>query len=192
MCVNKELVLHKRKKMIKKIILGIIFTITSSICYSADIGISTSGKDISLSFWSLSKAQSKFGWYARALFDFKTYEKNNIVTICRDGSVSGSSGSGTCSGHGGVSHSEQAEFNRLAVAIGPAFWVSNKIQLHGGILIGFYSSHVNIGNTDALDYRKVGFDFGISFKPIETSNFKIVLSHETEQSRTSLGIRFSI
>lgn len=178
--------------MIRKIILGLVCATVSNFCHSADIGIFTSGNDISLVFWSSPEDQSKLGWYARALFDFETYENGDVVTICRDGSVSGSSGSGTCSGHSGVSHSEQAKFDRLGVAIGPTYWVSNKFQLHGGVLIGLYSSNIDVGDSGALDYTKIGFDFGISFKPIDSSGFKIVLSHETDQARTSIGVRFAI
>jgi hypothetical protein len=178
--------------MIRKIIFVIIFITVSSICFADDIGISSSGKDISLNFWSLPKDQSNSGWYVRALFDFETYKNNDVVSICRDGSVSGSRGSGTCSGHRGVSHSELAQFKRFGVAIGPTFWVLNKIQLHGGVLLGLYSSNINIGDKGVLNYMEVGFDFGIGIKLIDASRFNFVLSRETNQARTSIGMRLAM
>lgn len=178
--------------MPRRVILGVACIAATNFSHAADIGISTSGNNISLDYWSSRNASTNLGWYVRALLDFESYENGDEVTVCRDGSVSGSSGSGTCSGHRGVSHSEEAEFDRLGVAIGPTYWVSDKFQLHGGVFFGMYSSNIDIGETGALDYTEVGLDLGVSFKPIESSSFKVVLSHETDQAHTSIGVRFEI
>lgn len=126
--------------------------------------------------------------YMRGVFDFEDYQNGSEVTVCVDGSVSGSIGSGTCSGHSGASHRRRAEFSRLAVAVGPTYWIHKSVQLHVGFIYGMYTSDIDIGEKSKLDYSESGVDAGFSIRPFD-SELKFILGHETEQKRTYFGIR---
>lgn len=161
-------------------------------CWALNIGLSSSGKDISLDMSSQKESQTDIGLYFRLIADSKEYKDGSSVTVCSDGKISGSTGSGTCSGHGGINHTKEAEFSRYAIAFGPTYWATNCLQVYGGIIFGLYSSDVNIGDTSVKDFTETGFDFGVNFKPVETSSFILVIGHETEQKRTYLGFKVSI
>ncbi|MGC3981530.1 MAG: hypothetical protein QM808_09740 [Steroidobacteraceae bacterium] len=157
-----------------------------------DLGVSSSGKDISLEIWSPRNPSTPWGANFKVLADFEKYENGSRVTVCSDGSISGSSGSGTCSGHGGVNHTKNAKFNRYAIAAAPTYWVTDYLQLHCGLIAGLYSSDVNIGDKGSKNFTEYGLDLGISIKPLATSEFKLVAGHETERSRSYLGVRVAI
>lgn len=173
--------------MIYRVSVIILLIFFPSICQAIELGVSTSGRSISLDMWLQNKEKSKAGFYAKILVDFDKYKNGIRVTVCQDGSISGSTGSGTCSGHGGISHTKEDEFDRYGVIVGPSYWITNKIQMHGGLIIAFYNSEVDIGDTSKNDYSGVGIDIGVSFKPLDESDIKIVISYETEQDNTSLG-----
>lgn len=180
-----------RKSMFIRIVLALLTSFITPIVLAFDIGVSTSGKDISLDIWSANTEHSGWGAYMRGVSDFEDYQNGAEVTVCRDGSISGSTGSGTCSGHSGVSHRKLAEFSRLAIAVGPTYWINKSLQLHVGLIYGMYKSDIDIGEKSKLDYSESGVDAGLSFRPF-AADLKFVLGHETEQKRTYLGIRFSI
>ncbi len=162
----------------------------SILSHAVEVGISSSGKDISLDIWFQDIPKSENNFYTRIIYDFDGYHNGANVTVCNDGTISGSTGSGTCSNHGGVNSMKEAEFDRLGFAFGLSNWVSNKVQLHGGLIIGLYSSDINIGDSSEIDFTKFGLDLGISYQPSDLSNMKIVVSYETEQKRSSIGFWF--
>ena len=178
--------------MLARTLSAILFLVASNVCFALDAGISSSGKDLSLDLWSDSNRYSNIGFFGRLVADFKDYTNGDTVRVCNDGSVSGASGSGTCSGHGGISHEEEAQFNRVAIAFGPTYSLTDNLEFHGGFLIGFYNSNINIGDESKLSYSKAGINFGLSLRPIPGSGFMLVVSNETEQERTSVGFRISI
>lgn len=173
--------------MIYRVSLFVFLSMFFSICHAVEYGISSSGQNVSLDFWFQDKQKSKTGFYSRVIADFDEYQNGDMVTVCQDGSISGAIGSGTCSGHGGADYVKEADFNRVAVIVGPSYWVAEKVQLHGGLIIGFYTSDINIGDTSKHDYSEAGIDVGASYKPLSESDVKIVLSYETERDKTSIG-----
>ena len=166
--------------------------LTPMSSFAFDLGASSSGNDISIDFWTGINESQKIGLYSRTVIDFESYEGDDYVSVCGDGEVSGSTGSGTCSGHSGVSSTKLAEFSRIALIFGPTYKLSETIDIYGGIIIGFYSSDVSIGDSASLDYSKYGADIGLRLKPIKSSDIKITLSYETEQNRTSVGFSYPI
>lgn len=168
----------------------ILSFIVPSISFAVEFGISTSGEAVSVDFWPNRDEVKKVGLYGRFVWDFEDYEDGSVVSICSDGSVSGSSGSGTCSGHGGVSGEKLAEFTRYGFILGPTYWVTNRVRLHGGIVLGVYNSDVNIGDEGKLDFNEYGVDVGISCSFLGVDSPRVVLSYESEQEQTFLGLSF--
>ena len=161
----------------------------SPFVIALEVGVSGSGGAISLDLWSSKKFNSQIGLYSKFLWDFEEYEDGTTLNVCSDGAISGSSGSGTCSGHGGVSSTKPTEFNRYGLVLGPTYWLSNRIRLHGGLVAALYSSDVNIGDKSERDFTEIGADIGASYSLADDGS-RIVLSYETEQQQTYLG--FSI
>ncbi len=175
----------------KLVIIGLLISRSTTIL-AFDFGLSTSGNDIGIDIWLSTNDSSKWGYYARGIVDFDNYKNGRSVNVCNDGSISGSTGSGTCSGHKGVSHSKSAEYDRFALVLGPTYSISKTIQIHCGPIIGIYSSDVDIGDMHEKDYTDIGVDFGISLMPFRQSDFKLFVSHETEQKKTFFGLRYPI
>ncbi|WP_298723098.1 hypothetical protein [uncultured Oceanisphaera sp.] len=163
----------------------------SPVVVAVELGVSGSGDAVSLDLWSSKKLNSQIGLYSRFLWDFEEYEDGTTVSICSDGSISGSSGSGTCSGHGGVSGTKATEFNRYGLVLGPTYWLSDRIRLHGGLVAALYSSDVNIGDKSERDFAEIGADIGASFSFADDGP-RIVLSYETEQQQTYLGVSIPV
>lgn len=173
--------------MFLKVSVFLVACILSTVTYAVDFGLSSSGSDISIDIWFQNLKNSDQGIYSRIIIDSDKYQNGKVVGVCNDGSISGSSGSGTCSGHGGVNRYEEADFDRIALVFGPTYWVSEKIQLHGGLIVGLYTSEINIGDTSKHDFSELGIDFGLSYKFLSQSDAKVLISHETEQSKSYLG-----
>jgi hypothetical protein len=155
--------------------------------YAGEYGLSTSGKDLSLNLWFGSSLDQGQGGYFTFLFDNDEYENGDSVSICGDGAISGSSGSGTCSGHGGISSTRDASYERIAFTAGTTYNVGKRIRLNGGLIYGMYISEVNIGEMGEYDYGEFGLDFGISYKVMQDSSFKVSLNHETDVRKTLIG-----
>lgn len=132
------------------------------------------------------------GMYGRFVWDFKDYEDGSFVRVCADGSISGSSGSGTCSGHGGISSEKLAKFNRYGFILGPTHWFTDRIRLHGGLFWGAYNSDVDVGDKDKLDFNEYGVDVGISYSIFGVDSPRVVLSFESEQKQTFIGLSFPL
>jgi hypothetical protein len=176
--------------VVRNLLLAFLLCVYTNVVFAYELGVSSSGEDVSLDFWQSKLIDSELGMYFRLIIDSEEYENGNSVSVCRDGSISGSFGSGTCSSHGGVSHSKLADFNRLAFAIGPTYWISESIQLHGGLLWAMYTSDISIGDHTKLDFDEFGIDLGVSLEVLDQHRLSIMLSHETEQKRNYIGVRF--
>ena len=186
-------VLLKKKLVLEVRLIALTFAfLFARECPAIDLGASSSGKDISLDIWSSNQPPNRLGYDLRLLVDFDKYENGSLVTVCADGSISGSVGSGTCSGHGGANHTKEAKFTRYAIMAGPTYWLTNHFQLYGGLIVGLYSSDINIGEKNAKDFTKGGLDFGVVIKPTESSKFKMIIGHETERDRSYFGFRVTI
>lgn len=173
--------------MFIKVCTFLLVCIFSSVSYAVDFGLSSSGSDVSIDAWFQNKQNTGRGFYARIIVDTDKYQNGKIVSVCNDGSISGSTGSGTCSGHGGVGYFKEADFDRTAFIIGPTYWFSERIQFHGGLIVGLYTSEINIGDKSKYDFSEIGVDIGLSYKFSSQSDAKVLLSHETEQSRSYIG-----
>ncbi|MDR9826271.1 hypothetical protein RCJ22_11685 [Vibrio sp. FNV 38] len=92
------------------------------------------------------------GFYGSVRIDSNNYNRGNRVSICNDGKISGSSGSGTCSGHGGVSYVREEKSERIGGSIG-YFWKAIKgLYLGAGANLGVYTSEVNIGDNNQGEF----------------------------------------
>ena len=169
------------------IIVFIFIYIYSPLSSAIDLGLSGSEKDIALDVRGTNSNNPNWGGYIRVIVDSGEYQNGKNVSVCNDGSISGSTGSGTCSSHSGVNYTENAEFNRIAGAFGATYSVTDSFQLHGGVIVGMYTSNINIGDKDKYNFNKVGIDVGISDKILNDLDLKLFLSHETERDRTYIG-----
>jgi len=188
---NGVVVLLLRIMSNSKILLFVFANTISSLAYAGDLGVTSSGKDISLT-WLQSVEVSSWGFYLKGILDSEKYQNGSLVSVCNDGSISGSIGSGTCSNHGGMSYGREAQFGRDALVIGSTFQMNKNIQFQGGIIAGMYSSDINIGDKSKLNFIKYGIDVGLSYKVFNDSNFKLQFFHETEQQRNSIGMSISL
>lgn len=157
-----------------------------------DLGLSSSGDDLHFGGWVYPTEMGGFGYYIQGFFDFDKYENDDTVSVCRDGEVSGSTGSGTCSGHGGVSHTKNAEFDRNGVSFGAAYSISNNFDIFGGILFALYSSDVTVGDTSSKDFSETGLDIGASYRFIDQSRYSLLVGFESEQDKAYFGVRYEL
>lgn len=157
----------------------------STYCSAFDYGLSTSGSDISIGL--LGGGKSGVGVYGTFLADFDEYQNGDLVTVCSDGKISGSTGSGTCSGHGGASKQREANFSRFAFSLGATYLLHERVRLNGGLILGMYSSDIDIGEMTDLDYTNVGVDAGLSFKVLTEEDMWLSISHETDAGKTLIG-----
>ena len=176
---------------IKRLFLELILLLFSSYCFGeSGIGLSSSGKDISVDMWFYQSQNKTLGLFGRYIFDTEEYQNGMLVSVCSDGAISGALGNGACSSHGGVSNVREANFSRMALSLGPTYRVTHAVQFNFGLLIGLYSSDIDIGDTTKGEFTESGLDFGVSVKPLENVNMTVFFSYETEQSRTYFGLWF--
>ena len=171
----------------RKIVLILLMS-CPTISQSYDFGLSASGNTLGVDYWGdLSK--ENWGYYFRFVLDSDEYTDGKIVSVCSDGKISGSLGTGTCSGHGGVSNTKEAEFDRWALVIGPEYYINSRVTANVGLLAAFYSSDANIGDEGKLDFMDYGLDFGLSFR-FSDKGHKVYTGYETERKQTYVGLRF--
>jgi len=177
--------------MLRKFLL-VVLILFSQASLGDGFGASTSGQDISLDAWFKGGGENGVGLYFSVIADFEEYQNGSTISVCRDGQISGSFGSGTCSGHGGVSHTALADFTRFGFSFGPTYNINKSLQLHAGLLYGMYSENIDVGDKTPDSYGEWGLDIGVSFQLPIKSRANLLLRHETEQDRSLIGIWFPL
>lgn len=117
-------------------------------------------------------------FYASIRFDSNEYVLDSTVSVCNDGGVSGSTGSGTCSGHGGVSHTRKEKAERFGGSFGYLWNAVGNFYLGGGAGIGSYISEVDVGNEGQSDYyinleARTAYRFSDRFSLLATYDFEV-------------------
>lgn len=113
---------------------------------SAEVPLHHIGAELGSNNIVISYNHFSSGLYGTVRYDRNEYDLGNKVSVCNDGSISGSTGSGTCSGHGGVSHTRNEKNERLGGSLGYLWNVIGDLYLGGGANFGAYTSEVNVGN----------------------------------------------
>lgn len=171
-----------------RILMGLVIFSFSTLCIAQplNVGLSTPGKAISLDLWFHDKEKSNLGYYIRTFADSDNYY-GNTGSICIDGSITNSISDGACNNADGLDHIQRTTFNRAGLMFGPTYWVTSSIQLHAGIVSGFYLSKEAFGENNERFSLEWGLDFGASYKLPVSFDLSILLSHEIEQNQSYLG-----
>lgn len=170
--------------------IGLVLLSTNGI--ALELGLSTSGEDLALSLWADKIPKSSQKGYLTIGLDSNTYQNDTLVSDCNDGAVSASTGSGTCSGHGGVSKTRQAEYDRAALIFGMTHNLTPRLRFNAGLAIGMYFSDVTIRTTQYTNYFQYGLDMGASYQITPTYPLKLSISHETERGKTLFGFWYPL
>ncbi len=146
------------------------------------IGAEFGDKNVVLSYTSYNS-----GLYATLRFDSNKYELDNRVSVCNDGGISGSTGSGTCSGHGGVSHTRNEVSDRVGGSVGYMWNAIDNIYFGGGIAYGFYGTEVNVGSSTHGD-GYINVEGRAAYRL--TERFSVVSTYEGEGSVFTFGATY--
>lgn len=181
------------KHLLRIVLVSISFIfLYPNVASALDVGMAAYRNGVTLGLWTAQSRSSGWGAYIEGVVDFDQYENGSGVYRCNDGSTSGDLGRDSCAGYGGVSYAKTAKFDRKVLIAGPTYWLTDRVQIHAGFVLGLYSSDIDIGDQSALDYTRTGMDIGITLVPFGLSDFKLFLSYETERKRTTLGYRIPI
>ncbi len=128
------------------------------------------------------------GLYGSFKYDGNKYEHGNVVSICNDGGISGSVGSGTCSGHGGVSHTRKEQSKRAGFSIGYMWNPYGDLYAGGGVGFGAYLSEVNVGTEDENELY-ANFEAKVAYHI--TPKLITIVTYDNEVERFSAGVGFT-
>lgn len=68
-------------QMLRKAMLLATVSLASNSSFAFDLGLSSSGEDLSLGVWSERSASSRVGLYMRAIADFQDHENGDEVSV---------------------------------------------------------------------------------------------------------------
>jgi len=118
-------------------------------------------------------------------FEVEEYDLGGETTVCADGELSGSTGPGTCSYHGGVSGSQPAEYSRVSFSVGPTYQLTERLKIYGTVGLVFYTQYITVGETRNEGDASGNAEIGVSYQVIDPVN--LIGHYAVEPSAFRIG-----
>lgn len=197
-CVSDSLIVSLGFLMKSLRIASILLLLTSSANtfaqyseFTMDLGLKF-GNNAWGYYYGVHYPNSRFGFLSTGEFSLEpeTYGIGGTTTVCNNGGLSGSTGSGSCSWNGGVSHQTDATYDRFSIGLGATYKVIEPVSI---VLIGVWSAfthHITVGNIRNDGDSRYGVETGLLFRL--DPRFNVVFLYHTEAERYRFGAGTSI
>ncbi len=166
--------------------LSLIPTFASAQSYDMDVGLKF-GSNTWGYYIGAHDLTSRFGFFTTTELsvDPRSYGIGGTTTVCNDGQLSGSQGTGSCSWHGGVSHQTEAEYSRFSFGMGTTYRLSEPVSLVLNGVFSLYTHYITVGEASNEGDLQYGIETGVLVRPHR--NFNIVGLYNSEISAFRLG-----
>ena len=179
-------------KITNRVLISLIVLVLPCSSFSANdgVGVTYGSEEFGLFFYHI-PIRSKIGysWRVGGAFTSENYGLGGSTSVCSDGSLSGSTGSGTCSWHGGYSHDIESVYSMSSLAGGMSIKMTKRLKTFGHVSWATYIEDINVGN-QASQIVRYGYELGVGYDVLPTLTILGIYISQTSNLQLGAALTF--